>query len=80
MDETTIPDLVRATLALHAAQARMDHEKTVKELDGRTVLTGVAKVLRVRRDRQKAEAEAWERLLSVADGDRPVSGESWDFR
>lgn len=79
MNEIAIPGLVKATLAQHAAQARVEYERTVKALDGRALLTSTAKHLRVRRDRLEAEYKAWEHLLrTVSEPDTPICTRSPD--
>jgi hypothetical protein len=67
MSEKSIPDLVLATLRMHAAKAEMDLVRTTDELDRTTVATARSRVLRHLRGQLTAQRDAWEYLTSVAN-------------
>lgn len=66
MSEKSIPDLVLATLRMHAAKAEMDLIRVKDELDRTTVATARSRVLRGLRDQLTAQRDAWEYLVVVA--------------
>jgi hypothetical protein len=67
MSETkSIPDLVLATVRMHAARVEMDLVRVKDELDRTTVASARSRVLRGLRDQLTAQRDAWEYLASVA--------------
>lgn len=55
----TIPDLVKAQLALHVAETMMKREQVIARLDGLRLTTSESRRLRAQRDRLSAELDAW---------------------
>lgn len=66
MSEKTIPDLILATVRMHAAKTEMDLVRVKDELDRTTVSTARSRVLRGLREQLTAQAEAWAYLAVVA--------------
>lgn len=65
-EKKSIPDLVLATVRLHAAKAEMDLIRVKDELDRTTVASARSRVLRGLRDQLTAQVEAWSYLAVVA--------------
>lgn len=61
-EELSIPELVRRTVELHAAQASHAAALYDARAGDHPVLSAAARTLRRRRDRAGAEAEAWGRI------------------
>lgn len=68
-EKKSIPDLVLATVRLHAAKAEMDLIRVKDELDRTTVATGRSRVLRGLRDQLTAQRDAWECLAAAASSE-----------